>query len=274
MRVVYISEITGKPGIWLVKKLLPEIQKRYNPDFIIANANSATASSGLGKRHAGYLRKMGINCITLGDNAFRKPDLVQSLNEINYVLRPVNLSSKSPGRGIKLFSTHCFNDECKVAVISALGVFGAHRIKADNPFVNLEAILEEILEKTSFVFVDFASFSSAEKQTMGFFLDGKVSACLGSGTKVATTDARVSEKGTAFVTDAGRTGSFMSVGGFLPANKIREYKTGLPEFMEDCWEGLTLQGFYVDVDESGKAKNIKRILIEKNAELGNSRESN
>jgi len=148
MKILYIAEIVGKAGMWLIKTKLKELKREYNPDFIIANANSATASSGLGRQHAGYLKKLGINCITLGDSAFQKKDLVEYLHKMTYVLRPVNLPAESPGMGIKfLFSEK--NE--KLAVISALGRVGNHRITAENPYTELDKLVKNIKKKIAII---------------------------------------------------------------------------------------------------------------------------
>ena len=289
MRVFYIAAITGKTGVWAVKKNIAEIKSLYRPDFIIANADMATGAGGLGKQHAGYLRKMGINCITGGDCIFQKKDLVENLRQMPFVLRPCNLPEQSPGAGYRYFTTR--NGE-KVAVISLLGRVGRHRLLADNPFTLMQAVLSKIKRETPFIVVDFSSTATAEKQTMAFFLAGRVSALIGSGTGAATADERlmsaeydvsgifagvahvdtqtevVKKNGephgrkTAYITDAGRTGSFDSVGGHAPSGKIREYRTGLFEYPQETWQRVCVQGVDIELDGAGGALSISRVRIE------------
>lgn len=259
MKILYIAEIVGKAGMWLIKTKLKELKREYNPDFIIANANSATASSGLGRQHAGYLKKLGINCITLGDSAFQKKDLVEYLHKMTYVLRPVNLPAESPGTGIKfLFSEK--NE--KLAVISALGRVGNHRITAENPYTELDKLVKNIKKNTAAVLIDFSSFATAEKQALCFMLAGAASAIIGSGTRVQTADLDIIADKTAFITDAGRTGSLNSVGGYAAEDKIREYKTCLPDFGKTAWERPTLQGVFLELDKEGGAVRAERIFRE------------
>lgn len=258
MKILYIAEITGKAGMWLVKTQIKELKQTYSPDFVIANANSATASGGLGRQHAGYLKKLGIDCITGGDLIFQKKDLVEYLDKMTYVLRPFNLPKETPGNGFKIL--HGNKDE-KLVVISAIGRVGFHRLMAENPYTGFDILLDHIKKITDFIIIDFASFATAEKQTLLFMLAGKVSAVVGSGTKVQTSDAGIVEK-TAYITDAGRTGSLNSVGGYAVEDKIREYRTCLTEFGKTTWERPSIQGFFIELDEKGGAVKTERIFKE------------
>ena len=289
MRIFYIAEITGKAGVWAVKKNIAEIKRRYQPDFIIANAAMATGAGGLGKQHAGYLRKMGIDCITGGDYIFQKKDLVENLPQMPFVLRPCNLPEHSLGAGYRYFTAR--NGE-KLAAVSILGRVGRHRLLADNPFTLMQALLPKIERETPFIVADFSSTATAEKQTMAFFLAGRISVLIGSGTGAATADERLMSaecdlsgagsadahidmqtatvetgceqhnRKTAYITDAGRTGSFDSVGGHAPSGKIREYRTGLFEYPQETWQRVCIQGLDIELDGAGGALSIERVRIE------------
>ena len=289
MRIFYIAEITGKVGVWAVKKNIAEIKRRYQPDFIIANAGMATGAGGLGKQHAGYLRKMGIDCITGGDCIFQKKDLVENLPQMPFVLRPCNLPEHSLGAGYRYFTAR---NGGKLAVVSILGRVGRHRLLADNPFTLMQALLPKIERETPFIVADFSSTATAEKQTMAFFLAGRISVLIGSGTGAATADERLmsaecdlsgagsadahidmqtatvetcceqQSRKTAYITDAGRTGSFDSVGGHAPSGKIREYRTGLFEYPQETWQRVCIQGLDIELDGAGGALSIERVRIE------------
>lgn len=289
MRIFYIAEITGKAGVWAVKKNIAEVKRRYQPDFIIANAAMATGAGGLGKQHAGYLRKMGIDCITGGDCIFQKKDLVENLPQMPFVLRPCNLPEHSLGAGYRYFTAR--NGE-KLVVVSILGRVGRHRLLADNPFTLMQALLPKIERETPFIVADFSSTATAEKQTMAFFLAGRISVLIGSGTGAATADERLMSaecdlsgagsadahidmqtatvatgceqhnRKTAYITDAGRTGSFDSVGGHAPSGKIREYRTGLFEYPQETWQRVCIQGLDIELDGAGGALSIERVRIE------------
>ena len=291
MRIFYIAEITGKAGVWAVRKNIAEIKRRYQPDFIIANAGMATGAGGLGKQHAGYLRKMGIDCITGGDCIFQKKDLVENLPQMPFVLRPCNLPEHSLGAGYRYFTAR---NGGKLAVVSILGRVGRHRLLADNPFTLMQALLPKIERETPFIVADFSSTATAEKQTMAFFLAGRISALVGSGSGAATADERLmsaecdlsgsgsgsdhvhidmqtatvetcceqQSRKTAYITDAGRTGSFDSVGGHAPSGKIREYRTGLFEYPQETWQRVCIQGVDIELDGAGGALSIERVRIE------------
>lgn len=261
MKILYIAEIVGKAGMWLIKTQLKDLKRQYNPDFVIANANSATGSGGLGRQHAGYLKKLGADCLTLGDSAFQKRDLVDELSTLPYVLRPVNLPEESPGSGMKIFSVR----GKKLAVISALGRVGKHRITAENPYTTLDKLVQSVKKNGAAVFIDFASFATAEKQALCFMLAGKVSAVIGSGTRVQTADLGIVSDKTVYITDAGRTGSLNSVGGYAVEDKIREYKTCLPDFGKNAWARPVIQGIFLELDKHGGALTAERIF--KEAEL-------
>lgn len=257
-KLVYIAEVVGKTGMQVLKRSLPKIRSRYTPDIIIANTNSATGN-GLGRRHAGYIRKLGVHCQTTGDGCFKKKDLTENLDDIGYVLRPLNISKKSPGRG---FCFRNIGSGKTVAVVSLLGRSSRYRISGNDPFEAVEAVLRTLKTQAQFIVVDFFSRTTAEVQTMGFFLDGRVSAVIGSGARVATADERCLKKGTAFITGSGRTGSFNSVSGYDPQGKIDEYKSGLSNLSVDSVVRPVLQGVYIDFSVDGQVRRIDRIFME------------
>ncbi len=260
MKILYIAEITGKAGIWLVKKKIKDLKKEYEPDFVIANANSATASGGLGRQHAAYLRKLGIDCLTSGDYIFQKPDMVSALDSTNYVLRPYNLTAEAPGRAWKFLYKKGGKE--KLAVVSLLGRMGFHRIMAENPYTYADELVSKLKTETNFILLDFSAYATGEKQAIAYMLDGKVSAVIGSGAKVQTADDSILENGTAYITDAGRTGSLNSVGGYGIEEKIREFKTRLPDYGREAWGRPCIQGLSITLNDEGKATKIERIFQE------------
>lgn len=255
MKILYIAEITGKAGVYALKKCLPEIKKERKIDFIIACADSATSGNGLGRNHAAYIHKLGVNVLTLGECCFYKKDLTESFGKIPYVLRPDNLNIEAPGFGSRVFKTP--NEKIAVAVL--LGQSGFNRIHGNNPFSGLSALLERLRQETPFVIIDFHAMATAEKQTLFAMADGKCSAVIGSHTKVQTADERILPGGTAVITDAGRTGSAESVGGNDRESRIKEYLTGIPDWTRDSWERPELQALVIELASDGKAISIERI---------------
>ena len=247
-----------KAGVFCVKALLPELRGRYNPDLVIANADGATGGFGIGRNHAVYLHKLGVDVITGGDQIFFKKDMVSHINGARYMLRPANLPPGAPGRGRRTFTTPNGTD---VAVISLLGQSGFDRIHGSNPYTYLPELTERARDETPYVIVDFHAVTTAEKVTMFHHIDGQVSAVVGTGTRVQTADAVVMPKGTAVITDAGRTGSLDSVSGLDPGPEIRKLLTQVPERSSDTWVNLELQGVVIDLNEKGRATSIEAIRV-------------
>ncbi len=257
IRILYVGEIVGKAGVFTVKKLLVKTRRELGADFVVGNADSATGGAGLGKQHAVYLRKLGVEVITLGDCSYYKRDIVDHLGQASYILRPANYPHGNPGRGWKVFTT----PKGKVAVISLLGQAAFPRVHLANPFHAIIDIARKAREETPFILLDFHAATTAEKETMAVHAEGLVSAVIGSHGKTLTADARVLRRGTAAITDAGRTGSLMSVGGLDAETRIREYLSGIPAWAKDGSEGLELQGCLVEMDDEGRATSIQTLRI-------------
>jgi metallophosphoesterase (TIGR00282 family) len=257
INVVFIGEIAGKSGVFTLKSLLPEIKAAYKPDFIIAGADSATGGAGLGVQHAVYLRKLGVDCVTVGDCAYYKVDMTEFYPQAGWVLRPANYPYGNPGRGWKVFQTKAG----KLAVVTLLGQSGFPRVHADNPFAAIDQILARLAGETKAVVVDFHAATTAEKLTLANYLDGRVSAVIGTHCKALTADARVMAGGTASITDAGRTGSAMSVGGMDPDARVREFMTAVRVWEGDGTLGLEAQGCFFRIGDSGLAERMESFRI-------------
>jgi metallophosphoesterase (TIGR00282 family) len=257
MRILYIAELVGKAGIYAFKKALDELKKRYPYDFLIAGADGATGGNGLGRNHAAYLHKLGVNVLTTGECCFYKKDLTENIEKISYVLRPENLNPEAPGFGSRVYRA---GNE-KVAVTVLLGQSGFTRLHGNSPFAILPALLERLRQETPFVIVDFHAQASAEKKALFFEADGRCSAVIGSHTRVQTADESILPGGTAVISDAGRSGSRESVGGCDAASRIQEYLTGIPDWTKESWAEPELQGVYLNIGGDGKARSIKRLRI-------------
>jgi metallophosphoesterase (TIGR00282 family) len=255
MKVLYIAEVVGKAGIYALKKGLIALKQRHTFDFIIAGADGVTGGHGLGRSHAAYIHKMGVNVLSVGECGFYKKDLVEHLGKISYVLRPDNLNPAAPGCGSRIFKA----GQQKIAVATLLGQSGFSRIHGDNPAPLLPALLERFHQETPYIVLDFHAQATAEKRTLFFAADGYCSAVIGSHTRVQTADETVLSGGTAVITDAGRTGSTDSVGGVDAAERIQEYLTGIPDWTKDAWSDPELQGVIIDIADDGKARSITRV---------------
>lgn len=255
LRILYIGEIVGKAGVFTVKRLLPALRKELEVDFVVGNADSATGGAGLGRQHAVWLRKLGIEVITLGECSYYKRDIVEHLPQAPYLLRPANYPHTNPGRGWKVYQT----PKGPLAVISLLGQAGFTRVHLANPFHAVIDIAKRAREETPRVLLDFHAATTAEKETMAYHVDGLVGAMIGSHAKTLTADARILRGGTAAITDAGRTGSLLSVGGHDPATRVKEYLTGIPAWTKDGTAGLELQGCLVELGDDGRAVSIEAL---------------
>lgn len=260
MRVLYIAEIVGKSGIHSVKTALGPLKKEREIDFVIANADGATGGYGLGRNHSAYLRKLGVDVITGGEQFFYKKDMAENIEKAFFLLRPANLPSEMPGRGWRYYSVG--KDGPRIVVLSLLGQSGFGRIHAANPYAYLESTIERLHKESATVILDFHAATTAEKYTMFFFADGQVSAIMGSGQRVPTADLQVTPHGTAFICDAGRSGSTESVAGFAPAVEIKRIMSGVPIRSEEFWARERFNAVLLDIDEAtGKTRTAERIEI-------------
>ena len=259
IRILYVAEIVGKAGVFTVKKLLAAARRDLNADFVIGNADSATGGAGLGRQHAVYLRKLGIEAITTGECCYYKRDIVEHMSKAPYLLRPANYPYGNPGRGYKVFSCGA-GGTAKIAVVQLLGQAGFSRVHLANPYQAISDLARRLREETPIILLDFHAATTAEKRTMSYHASGLVSAVIGSHTKAQTADARVM-RGTAYITDAGRTGSLLSVGGLDPATRIGEYLSGISAWAKDGTAGLELQGCLVEVGDDGRAMSIEALRI-------------
>ncbi|MDR1231530.1 MAG: YmdB family metallophosphoesterase, partial [Spirochaetaceae bacterium] len=261
MTVFYAAEIVGKAGIVAFRKGLAALKERLAKeqrriDFVVANADGATAGGGLGRGHAAYIRKLGANAITLGDYSFYKKDLTQNLDKLPFIIRPYNLVSEAPGRGSRVFDA---GNGQRVAVVQLLGQTGFAKLHGENPYQQAVPLLEKLRRETPYVILDFHALATAEKKTLFALVDGLCSAAIGSHTRVQTTDNRILRGGTACITDAGRTGSRSSVGGLVPEIAVREYLTGIPAWQKEAETDCALQGVLIEIGEDGRATSIERV---------------
>jgi metallophosphoesterase (TIGR00282 family) len=254
MKILYVAELVGKAGVFVFKKALSEIKNQFSWDFLIVCADGATGGNGLGRTHAAYIHKLGADAITLGDCCFYKKDLTENIETMPFVLRPENLNPGAPGIGYKILKT---GGE-KIAVAVLLGQNGFNRLHANSPFAALPPLLENLKKQTPYIVVDFHAQASAEKKTLFYAAAGLCSAVIGSHTRVQTADETILN-GTAVISDAGRTGSFQSVGGSEINSRIKEYVTGIPDWTKDAWDSLELQGVFLKLDKDGKALSIERV---------------
>jgi metallophosphoesterase (TIGR00282 family) len=262
MKILFIGDVYGKLGRETLRKLLPKIKKEHKPDFIIANAENAAHGSGITSTTMDELFSYGIDCLTMGDHAFdRSKDSRECFTSGKNIIRPANLPTTNPGQGIINIQKHGRT----ITVINLLG-----RVNMpfcyDCPFKTLDLLLNDLKLaniKSSAIIVDMHAETTAEKICFGHFADSRVSAILGTHTHVATADARLLPKGSAYITDAGMTGAYNESLGLGLENSIRtlvdqtKHARVIPEKGE-----VQLNAVLLEVDETkGKAKSILPIHL-------------
>lgn len=253
MKILVLGEIVGRPGFTAVKNALKDLKK--DVDLVIANGEGMANGFGINAKNAVSLMKAGVDIITLGEKAFYKRDMMDFIKDTSKVLRPYNFPiADTPGKGVKFTNI----GEVKVAVINLLGIQNMHPT-LNNPYTTLDYSLNKIKENYPVVFVIFHASASAEKQTMFHYLDGKVTAVIGTHTKVLTADSEVSENHTAYITDNGRCGSVYSVGGLDAETEINKQRTNIPLRSKESFNDIELQGVIVEFNEKGEALSITPV---------------
>ncbi len=255
MKILFIGDIVGSPGREAVRKLLPELKKEYHLDFVIANAENAAGGSGLTAAVAQDLFASGTDALTSGDHIWKKREILEIINQEERILRPVNFPGSAPGRGAGLFKT---KENLKIGVVNVNGRVFMEAL--DCPFRTVAAAVEELSKDTSIIVVDIHAEATSEKVALGWYLDGKVSAILGTHTHIQTADEKILPQGSAYITDVGMTGPMDSVIGRRTEDVLERFITAVPVRFEVAKENIQLHGVVLDIDEqTGKAKSIVRI---------------
>jgi len=253
MNILFIGDIVGSSGRAIIKALLVGLKKEFALDFVIANIENAAGGSGITPAVASELFNYGIDAFTSGDHIFKKRDILLIINEEPRLLRPANFPLSTPGKGVGQFITKTGQS---LVLINLLGrVFMEPR---ECPF---RVVKEEIDKaKSKVIIVDFHAEATSEKVAMGWYLDGLVSAVLGTHTHIQTADEKVLPNGTAYITDVGMAGPQRSVIGRKIEDVIARFITQVDRRFEVACEDPQLQGVVLDIDENtGKAKSIVRL---------------
>jgi metallophosphoesterase (TIGR00282 family) len=257
VRILFLGEIVDKAGIFTVKALLSKVKAEKGIDFVMANGNGVTGGFGIGRNHSVYLHKLGIDVFTTGECVYYKKDMVPHIAKVPGILRPANYPAGNPGRGWGIYEVA----GQKVGVVNMLGVSGFDRTHLNNPFTYIPELVRKIAETTRIIIVNFHARTTAEKKTLAFQVDGHATAMIGTGFRVLTADGAISEKGTFSITDAGRTGSFLSVGGMNVEKEIELNLTQVPDRSRPAWDGLELQGILLDIADTGRCQSYEIIKI-------------
>lgn len=256
MNILCIGDVVGKPGRKVLEENLPKLKDEFALEGVIVNAENAAGGSGITPRIADQFFRAGCDVLTMGDHVWDRPELLEYFETHPQVIRPENFPEGAPGKGWYIFKTA---NNIKVAVVNLLGrVFVKYY--TDCPFRGIEKILDEIRKETDIIVVDFHAEATSEKIAMGWFLDGHVSAVVGTHTHVQTADEKVLPQGTAVITDLGMTGPYDSVIGQIKEKIIKRFVGGMPTRFEVATNDPVLCGVVIDIDEqTGRARAITRI---------------
>jgi metallophosphoesterase (TIGR00282 family) len=259
MNLLFIGDIVGRPGRDLVRVGLGALAARYGVDLVVANGENSAGGNGITREIGDSLFAQGVDVITSGNHIWDKREVLDYIGVEPRLLRPANYPD-APGRGSYVARTESGRS---VAVLNLMG--RVHMANIDDPFRAAEREVAALRERTPIVFVDFHAEATSEKIAMGWFLDGRVTAVVGTHTHVQTADARVLPGGTAYLTDVGMTGPHDGVIGVEKEPVIQRFLTGLPARFETASGDPRLNAVVIDADEaSGRARSIEPISLSLN----------
>ncbi len=259
MRILFIGDVVGNKGLAMVKEYLPKIKQEYKPQVTIVNGENATPMGrGINLQAYKKLMSSGVDVVTLGNHAWSNKEVFEFIDDTKKLVRPFNFpGSDVPGRG---YTTVNVNG-VKLIVANFQGRVFLDNL--DDPFALANELFTKLRKETKCIFVDFHAEATSEKIGFAMYLDGKVSAVIGTHTHVQTNDARILKNGTAFLSDVGMAGPADGMLGMKPENVIGRFLNQRPTRFEALEDGRgILSGVIVDINnETGKASNIKPILI-------------
>ncbi|AIE59728.1 TIGR00282 family metallophosphoesterase [Bacillus methanolicus] len=257
MRILFVGDVVGSLGRDMVSEYLAKLKEKYRPNLTIINGENAAGGKGITEKIYRQFLENGAQAVTLGNHTWDNREIFDFINDAKYIVRPANFPDATPGTGIIYLKVN----QVEVAVISLQGRTFMPAI--DCPFMKADQLIEEAKRRTPIIFVDFHAEATSEKQAMGWYLDGRVSAVVGTHTHVQTGDERILPGGTAYLTDVGMTGPYDEILGVEKEAVIKKFLTSLPVRFEVPKRGrVQLNAVLIDIDnKSGKAVKIQRILI-------------
>ena len=257
MRLLFVGDVVGSPGRRALRELLPRLREEHRPDWVVVNGENAAGGLGItSKLVRELLDDLEVDVITLGNHAYQHRDVYALLDTEDRIVRPANYPKGNPGRGYTVVE----RDGRRLGVVNLSGMVFVQA--ARSPFAEIDAIIAELRGRADHVIVDFHAEATSEKVAMGWHLDGRVTACLGTHTHVPTADARVLPGGTAYVTDVGMTGARGGVIGVRREQALERFRTMMPVKFETADEDPWLNGVVVEADGEGRATAIEQVLIE------------
>ncbi|MHB0998804.1 MAG: TIGR00282 family metallophosphoesterase [Armatimonadota bacterium] len=257
MKILFIGDIVGQPGRQAVSHILPGLKQKYSPVFVVANAENSAGGIGVTRDTARDLLQAGVDVMTLGNHAWAKKDVYSYIDSEPNILRPANYPDGAPGRGWAIYPTET---GVSVGVVNLCGRVFMDSL--ENPFTVADKIIETLSRDTDVILVDFHGEATSEKCAFGWYMDGRVSAVVGTHTHVQTADERILPGGTAYITDVGMTGPSDSVIGVRKELIITKFLTQMPNKFEVADGDAVLSAVVIDFNPgTGKAVDINRLQI-------------
>lgn len=257
MRILFVGDVVGSPGRDMIKEYVPAMKSKFHPHLTIVNGENAAGGRGITEDIYKQFLEAGADVVTLGNHSWDNRGIFDFIDSAKRLVRPANYPEGTPGSGIAYVKIN----QAEAAVISLQG--RTFMPALDCPFAKAEELLSEARKRTNIVFVDFHAETTSEKQAMGWYLDGRVSAVIGTHTHVQTADNRILPKGTAYLSDVGMTGPYDGILGMEREAVIKKFISGMPVRFEVPKTGRKqLSACVIDVDDkTGQAGKIERILI-------------
>lgn len=255
VRVLFIGDIVGKPGRAAVARAMPELRERHSPELVIANGENAAGGLGITEKTAHQIFDAGVDVITTGNHVYRHREVYSFLDECDRIVRPGNYMTGSPGRGHTVVEA----GGMRVGVANLSG--SVQMQAARSPFPEAEALVERLRDQADALILDFHAEVTSEKVAMGWHLDGRAAAVLGTHTHVPTADARVLPGGTAFISDVGMTGSRASVIGVRADQALEAFRTQMPVRFDTADEDVWIDAVVIEVRPDGLADSIEQLLV-------------
>ncbi|WP_436861919.1 TIGR00282 family metallophosphoesterase [Staphylococcus caeli] len=256
MRLLFIGDIVGKVGREAITTYLSRLKQTYRPTVTIVNAENAAHGKGLTEKIYKDLLREGVDFMTMGNHTYGQRQIYDFIDSANRMVRPANFPEEAPGVGMRFIQIN----EAKLAIINLQG--RAFMQDIDDPFKKADALIEEAQKETDYIFVDFHAETTSEKNAMGWYLDGRVSAVVGTHTHIQTSDERILPGGTGYITDVGMTGFYDGILGINRNEVITRFITSLPQRHVVPDEGRSvLSGVIIDIYKEGKTTHIERVLI-------------
>jgi metallophosphoesterase (TIGR00282 family) len=256
VRILFVGDLVGKPGRRILRDSLPALRREHGVEFLVVNGENAAGGVGLTQPVARELFDLGVDAITLGNHTWDKRELAPAMDDLPRLVRPLNYPPGAPGRGSAVLQSR---SGVPVGIVNAMGrVFAAAHL--DCPFRGVEQALQEIGNRARVILVDFHAEATSEKTAMGWFLDGRVAAVVGTHTHVQTSDACVLPGGTAYITDTGMTGPWVSALGVERGRILERFLTQMPVRFEVAPGPCQFNGVVIDADEqTGLARSITAL---------------